>query len=229
MSEQEKVMTITLMRSDLYDSPSYTGAYLQLPAQQSEIQDALERARITGDQPYKIVECFNSQGEYLEFIPENPPLTELYFLARRISDLNDYEKLAFINRVSMEENPPDMKKLINITYNLKEYHVVGGIGNDKDLGKFYIDNDMAEELQNVPDEALKYLNYEKIGRTYREAGKGQFINGSYVLSQNLEFEEVYDGIHLPEQPVDADYVFKLLVCDGTFYPAGDDVKKGTKY
>ncbi|MEW6276049.1 MAG: hypothetical protein AB1556_13195 [Bacillota bacterium] len=85
MSEPQKVMAITLMRADLYDSPAYTGAYLQLPANQSEIQDALERARITGDQPYKIVECFNSQGEYLEFIPENPPLAELNFLAQRIS------------------------------------------------------------------------------------------------------------------------------------------------
>ncbi|RCX14369.1 hypothetical protein DFR58_11593 [Anaerobacterium chartisolvens] len=32
MPEKEKVMTITLMRTDLYDAPGYIGAYLALPA-----------------------------------------------------------------------------------------------------------------------------------------------------------------------------------------------------
>lgn len=46
MPEKEKVMTVALMRSDLYDAPSYTGAFLKLPASRDEIQDALDRARI---------------------------------------------------------------------------------------------------------------------------------------------------------------------------------------
>lgn len=221
MPEQEKVMTVTLMRSDLYDSPAYTGAYLQLPASQSEMRDALERARVAGDQSYQVVECFDSRGEYLEFIPENPSLTELNFLAQRISSLGESERLAFASRAAAEKTP-DMKKLINITYNLKEIIILAGLGNDRDLGKFYVDNDMVEELREVPDKALKFLDYEKIGLEYREAEKGEFINGSYMLNHNLDFEEVYDGVHLPEQPAGEDYVFKLLVCDGTFYPSEVD-------
>jgi len=77
------------MRADLYDSPTYTGAYLRLPANQNEIQDAMERARITANQPFKIVECYNNQGEYLEFIPENPQLDELNFLASRLAEMED--------------------------------------------------------------------------------------------------------------------------------------------
>ena len=218
MSEPQKVMTITLMRGDLYDSPVYSGAYLQLPARGYEIQDALERARISGDQPYKIVECFNSQGDYLECIPENPSLAELNFLAKRISGMEDHEKLAFTNCMAMEKNPLDMKKLINITYNLKDCHTISGISNDKDLGEFYVENEMVEELRDAPQWMLKYLDYEKIGRTYREAEKGAFIGGSYVVNHNIEFEEVYDGVHLPEQPATEDYVFKLLICDDEFYP-----------
>ena len=136
MSALQKVMTVTLMREDLYDSPAYAGAHLQLPAHQSEIQEALERARITENQPYKIVECCNSQGECLDFIPENSSLAELNFLAQRIGRMKDHEKLIFNNCVAAEKNPPDIKKLINITYNMKECQTIGGIGNDKDLGKF---------------------------------------------------------------------------------------------
>lgn len=221
MTEPEKVLTVTLMRSDLYDSLAYTGAYLQLPANQSEMQDALERARVTEDQPYQIVECFDSRGEYIEFIPENPSLAELNFLAQRISSLGEPEQLAFASRAAAEK-APDMKKLINITYNLKEITTLVGIGNDKALGKFYVDNDMVEELQDVPDKALKFMDYEKIRREYREVEQGEFINGCYMLNHNLDFEEVYDGVHLPEQPADEDYVFKLMICDGTFYPSDMD-------
>ncbi|NPV89709.1 MAG: antirestriction protein [Firmicutes bacterium] len=222
MSILQKVMTVTLMRADLYDSPAYAGVHLQLPAHQSEMQDALERARITENQPYKTVECCNSQGEYLEFIPENSSLAELNFLAQRISGMKDHEKLIFNNFVAAEKNPTDMKKLINITYNLKECQIIGGIGNDKDLGKFYVENDMVDELRDVPDEVLKYLDYEKIGLSCREAEKGGFIGDSYVINNAAEFHEVYDGVHLPEQPVDEDYVFKLLIYHGDSYPEGED-------
>lgn len=214
MSALQKVITITLMRADLYDSPDYSGSYLQLPASGYEIRDALERARIAGDQAYKIVECFNSQGEYLEFIPENPSFAELNFLARRISSLEDYEKLTFNNCVAIEKNQLDMKKIINITYNLKDCYTINGISNDKDLGEFYVENEMVEELRDAPDEVLKYLDYKKIGRSYREAEKGEFIGGSYVVNHNIEFEEVYDGINLPEQPQETDYVFNLLLENG---------------
>lgn len=220
MPEQEKVITATLIRSDL-DDDSLAYANLQLPASQSEMRDALERARITGDQTYQVIECFDSQGEYIEFIPGNPSLAELNFLAQRISSLGEPERLAFASRAAAEK-APDMKKLINITYNLKEITTLAGLGNDKALGKFYVDNDMVEELQDVPDKALKFLDYEKIGREYREAEKGEFINGSYMLNHNLDFEEVYDGVHLPEQPAGEDYVFKLLVCDGAFYPEDEE-------
>lgn len=216
MSEPQKAMTVTLVRADLYDSLAYTSAYLRLPANQSEIQDALERARITGDQPYKIVECFDSQGEYLEFIPENPPLAELNFLAQRISGLEDTERLAFTGRVKMEQSPPDMKKLINITYNLSDCHVINGVGSDKELGKFYVENDMVEVLLDVPDEVLNYLDYEKIGRFRREEEKGVFIDKCYVINDAVEFKEVYDGVHLPWRAEKPDYVFKLQIAEAPF-------------
>lgn len=50
MSEKEKVMVVTLMRSDLYDAAGYAGAYLNLPASRDEIQDAMDRARISDGQ-----------------------------------------------------------------------------------------------------------------------------------------------------------------------------------
>lgn len=216
MPESQKVMIVTIMRSDLYDAPLYTGVVLMLPGNQGKIQDAMDQARITDGQPYKIVECFNDQGESLDFIPDNPQLTELNFLAHRVSGMEEYERLSFIGLVRMEKSPPDMKRLINLTYNLQDCHTLYNIGNDEALGKFYVDNDMVGALLNVPDEVMKYLDYEKIGRTCREEEHGVFVGDCYVVGDITEFKEVYDGVLLPEQTEQPAYVFRLQIAEAHF-------------
>ena len=207
-------MTVTIIRNDLYDNPSYKGAYLRLPANQFEIQDAMERARVKDGQQYKIVEYCNNSGEYLEFIPENVKLDELNYLAFRLSSMDEFEKLAFGGCVKMEKLPPDMKKLINITFNLKECQSLKGICNDHDLGEMYVDNNMIEVLNDVPDEVLEWLDLGKVGRFQREVEKGVYIDKCYVFNSAVEFKEIYDGFNLPEMPIAETYVFRLLLENG---------------
>lgn len=217
MSALQKVMTVTLMRADLYDSPTYTGAYLRLPVNQNEIQDAMERARITGGQPFKVVECYNNQGEYLEFIPENPPLDELNFLASRLAEMEDWQKIAFKGLVQMEKELPAMQKLINITYNMEDAQCVP-VKNDAELGEFYLDNGFVDAVNKIPDEyreeILKFIDPEKVGRIQREAEGGVYVDGRYVVKDFENLKQVYDGVHLPEQPTEASYVFNLLLENG---------------
>ena len=99
----------------------------------------MERARITANQPFKIVECYNNQGEYLEFIPETPSLVELNFLASRLAEMEDWQETAFKGLVQMEKELPAMQKLINITYNMDDVQCVP-VKNDAELGEFYLDN-----------------------------------------------------------------------------------------
>lgn len=222
--QKEKVMTVTLMRSDLYDALGYTGAYLTLPASQGEIQEAMDCARIKGGQPYQIVEYFNMQGEELDFIPGNPSLAELNFLAYRISELSEQDRMAFTGCAVMAEGNLGMRDLINLTYNLADVHVIPA-RNDRELGKFYVDNDFIDAVSNVPQEyqkeLLKLLDYEMIGCAQREAEGGIFCNGFYVVNGSASWNKVYDGVHLPEH-FSEDYVFELMVCDGTFYPSDID-------
>lgn len=221
-TENEKVMTVTLMRSDLYDSPAYTGAYLTLPAYSGEIQDALQRARVTGDQPYQVVECFNMQGEYLDFIPDKPSLAELNYLAYRISSLDAYDRVAFTGSVKKDGGHPTMQELINLTYDLEDVHIVQA-GNDRELGKFYVDNDFVDAVSNLPpenqEEIIELLDFEKIGRLRREAEKGSYVDGKYVVDLRNQ-RQLYDGVNLPEHPFMQEYIFELMVSDGTFYPDG---------
>ncbi|MDF3001611.1 MAG: hypothetical protein K0Q48_1730 [Bacillota bacterium] len=225
MSEKEKVMTVTLMRTDLYDAPGYTGAYLTLPASKGEVQDALHRARIMDGQPYQIVECMNMEGVELDYIPEAPALDELNFLAYRISELSEQERMAFTGCAVMGEGNLGMRDLINQTYNLADVHVVPA-KNDRELGKFYVDNDFINAVNHVPQEyqkeLLALLDYEKIGCEQREVEGGIYCNGFYVVNGSGDWKQVYDGIHLAEQYFSENYVFELMVCDGTFYPSDID-------
>lgn len=219
MSEREKVMTVTIMRSDLYDAPAYTGAYLTLLASQGELQEALHRARVTGNRPYQVVECFNMQGETLEFIPDKPVLAELNFLAWRISKMNEHDRIAFTGCAVMGEGNMEMRDLINLTYNLDDVHVVPA-KNDRELGKFYVDNDFIDAVNHVPTEyqkeLLEWLDYEKIGHLQREAENGIFDNGFYVVNGAGSWNMVYDGVHLPEMPEEPAFVFKLLLAEASF-------------
>ncbi|OLN30067.1 antirestriction protein ArdA [Desulfosporosinus metallidurans] len=217
MSEIQKVMTITLMRADFYDSPAYTGAYLRLPANQNEMQDAMERARITASQPFKIVECYNNQGEYIDFIPENPSLDELNFIASRLEEMEDWQKIAFKGLVQMEKTPPTMQTLINITYNMDDIQCVP-VKNDAELGEFYLDNGFVDAVNEIPDEymegILEFIDLEKVGRIQRKAEGGVYMDSHYVVKDFENLKQVYDGSQLPEQSAGNDYVFNLLLENG---------------
>ena len=217
--QKEKVMIVTLMRSDLYDAPGYVGAYLNLPASRDEIQDAMDRARIRDGLPYQIVECFNMQGEELNFIQEKPSLDELNFLAHRISDLPTHDLLAFNGCVAMGDERPDMKSLINLAYSLEDVHVVP-VNNDRELGKFYVDNDFIDAINHIPPEyqkeLLELLDYEKIGYEQRKAEGGIFKNGYYVVHGSGVMNQIYDGVHLPDLPEEAPYIFKLQLAEADF-------------
>lgn len=211
MSDNKKVMTVTIMHIDLYDSTDYTGIRLNLPASRNEIRGAMDRARIRDGQPYKIEECFHMQGEKLSFIPDDPSVEELNFLAHRMVQMNEHDKIAFKGCTMMGDGHPSMKLLINLTYNLNNVHAVPK--NDQELGRFYVDNDFVDAINNVPPEyqkeILEWLDYGKIGRCYREAEGGIFYTGFYVVNTSKTLNTVYDGIHLPDISEKPAYVFKL--------------------
>ena len=98
-------------------------ADLQLPAEEHEIRDAFQRARITSSDTYhefSIYEC-----EAIPLLPfrrlDSPSLDELNFLAKRLDALNDEERLVLraiapkVLKVGEDEiiSPKD---LINMTY-----------------------------------------------------------------------------------------------------------------
>ena len=189
----------TIARTDLWDKNGfiYCGASLSLPATQAEIEDAMDRARITAGQPFKIVECIDNDGCEMDYLPENPKLEELNFLAHRLKDFTeDYEVIQFKALCEMEKEPPTMLRLINLTANMQDC-ICFPVSNHAELGEHYVENEFLDEFNNLSNEMCEYLDYAKIGKKAQEDEGGIFFeatNGIYYVVNNAteeEFKEVY--------------------------------------
>ena len=209
------------------DAGNWLYADLQLPAEEHEIRDAFQRARITSSDvyhEYSIYEC-----EAIPVLPfrrlDSPSIDELNFLAKRLDELNDMERTVLravsprILKVGEDEliSPKD---LINMTYGLDEVSVIANVNSSSDLGQFVIDNDLNLDIEAIPKDSLYLLDAVKIGQMQQQNDGGVFMDGYYILAGEYELPEVYDGITLPTEENSPWYAFKL---DVTRPPQGDNL------
>ena len=68
------------------------------------------------------------------------------------------------------------------------------VRSDFQLGEFLVDNGFVADLEDIPEEIRKYLDYGKIGREHREAEGGILTKSGYV--------EQWDEIHSIREETD---------------------------
>lgn len=209
------------------ENPLNGGFYnteLELPATKAEIKDALHRGRAVGRNPESyglvITHCWVLPDlASMDF--DRPTIEELNFFAKRLEQLTGQELVA-LKRVfnqRMEEGAyrtgVPMKELVNLTYGLDHVMVAPGVENDAQLGQFVIENDLNEDVSSIPENALYLLDKSQIGKLQREIDGGEYVDGNYIVTAAYEPSEIYDGVHLPELPGQAeeeeDAVFRLEV------------------
>ena len=75
-------------------------------------------------------------------------------------------------------------RLIDLANSADCCHVAPGIGNDEQLGHFYVDNDFPVIPPGLPEEVYKILDYEAIGRKARMEEGGVFTSAGYVVQHS---------------------------------------------
>ena len=194
----EKVMLIELSAENTDDASKEYVADIRLPASVHEMDDAIERCRgyleKTHIMPFGITEC-----ERVPLLSElrfdSPNLYELNFLAKQISEF-DTAQLAAYNALlplvvgeDYESNLISIKDVINLTYSVDDYSVASNIFNDTELGEMLVDNNMVEDIENLSDEIIELLDYEKVGEAHRMAENGVYVNGCYVSREGFKLKE----------------------------------------
>ena len=186
-------------------SPSQDRYYyvtLELPAEEHEIRDALQKLRLIDReneyQDVSILDC-DLLPELSDVRLDSPTLDELNFFAKRLASLGFEEQLglqAVIGRVVSEKHEGEIisiKDLINTTYGLETVMIAADVSDDELLGQFVIESELHDDVNSVPDNAVYLLDRKKIGRLQREIDGGIFINDFYIVAGEYERPEIYDG------------------------------------
>ena len=113
----------------------------------------------------------------------------------------------------MLEEPVLAMDLINMTYGLENVMVASCVSNDRDLGEFVLENDLDEDIANLPDEMVEMLDQEAVGQRHRESEGGVFIGYYYVVAGEYQLHQIYDGVRLPAQEQEKPFVFRLQVAE----------------
>lgn len=196
----------------------YFYSSLDLPATKMQIENAKQQARYMDHvNLYHEISVYESVGINLDNIRlDTTSIEELNFLAKRINSLERHEQIAYdavTEKYFGKEGKelPSVKDLINLTYGLEVIPIVPDVTTLDELGRFAVENSFITDLEDLPDSALKFLDYEAIGQQQMDNDEGCFINGFYVATYGYECPEVYDGEHIPPTEYFENAVFRLLV------------------
>lgn len=215
---KEKTLTIELSHENPLGD-GYFYAMLDLPAEEYEIRDAIQRARMIGrEESFRsigILDC-GAWPELLYYRLDSPSIDELNFFANRIAQMDDSE-LAIFRTVAPKVlgSPADdllsMKDLINCTYGYDEIMVASNIRTDEQLGQFIIENELHDDVNNIPESSLYLLDKAKIGALYRTSLNCDLTDGYAIFAGDYKPPEIYDGKQLPETAVEDWYAFRLQI------------------
>ena len=193
---------------------------LLLPADRYEIQDALDKLRLydSSEVRCRILAC--GAVPMLKGMDFEDNLYRINLLAERISGSDGNTKIhnVMMSALLKESAHRTLDELIAVTYTpdvpvfpCKSYY---------DYGEIVIDNEWFDEIKNVPDEAVPYLDTYTIGREMADREGGIFIDDYYVIPVNYEPADIEITIGKPERSF-----FCLTVA-----PKGRDAEKtGEKY
>lgn len=105
-----------------------------------------------------------------------------------------------------------MKDIINVSYNLRNFIFLPGLMDVTELGETAISNDLADILMDLPDEVFPLLSPEKVGEYMKNKMGGTFTSKGYCYRVSEQWNEIYDGITIPEQLDGEHYMFSLCLC-----------------
>lgn len=180
---------------------------LNLPATDYEMLDMMERLHLEdGKLPYLEVLKFREEYDYLEkCVHEQPNIYQLNTLARKLSEFTSIQEMAaFEGLVGKEIGNRavtiELPRLIDFAYSTDCCHVAEDAMTDFQLGKFLVENDFIEDVNNLPDSMLALLDYGKIGREHREQEGGVYTGFGYV-EQHTDVRHVSETMdYQPHKP-----------------------------
>lgn len=190
---------------------------LALPATPYALADALEKLWLEEREAprWEILRMPNC-GQLAPYLDHSSTLFELNTLTQRLTELSKTEAAIVEGLAKMEipwpGNPPvPIPRLIDLAYNTDCCHLLEGVVTDAQLGRFCAENGFVPETEGLSDAAFELLDFDRIGREFREAEGGVFTSGGYVQRRD-ELKQVYRTLNL--SPGKPDYIILAETTSG---------------
>ena len=199
-------MRVNITADEYMGRRGYEGADVELPAGRFALEDAIQRAHVQeggGYELHRFSGCPKFLTNYLVLSGEKT-LAELNLLAGKVAEMDELQLATYEGALKLRndediDTPISIKELINYAYNLDSFSFHPGVAGDRDLGKIAMMGGMLDTIDDLSDEAAELLDEQKVGEAMRRADQGTFTESGYVFRGSADWQEVYDGIHLPEQ------------------------------
>ncbi|MBR3396424.1 MAG: antirestriction protein ArdA [Lachnospiraceae bacterium] len=188
-----------------YNEGELIGEWVKFPASQKELAATLKRIGI-GEKdefvcPYE--EWFIT--DYDCYIPglykvagEYESIDELNMLAKKLVEMPEDDFFKFSAAIEAGEGGSSLQDLINLAGNLDYFIVYPDIKNEKDLGRYYLEESGIYDLSAI-GRLADYIDTERFGRDVSLEEGGTFTNYGYVLSDASNLPVIYDGEDVPEE------------------------------
>ena len=172
-----------------------------------EVQDTLDILGVPHDRNITFV-IFQTENSKLPSALFNRRYTadiyKLNLFAERIEKLNNMEMTAFKSLLTADPDR-DLDDMLLMTYGL-DCVPVWPCSDLAELGEAMIEDDMVEELNELPDELIDLIDREKIGRLCQDREGGVFVDGYYCVPSSCEPPDINIEIGEPER-----CFFRLLI------------------
>lgn len=193
-------------------------ADIVLPATEYELEDALQKVRDgEGGETLVSVENFGNFPFLRSHIGEEEKLRALNALAEKLTTLEGRQIDAFEGLVRMDENNSlgiDIPRLYDLASSVDNCQVLYDATDLASLGWFYAENDFVPELEDVPEQAWGFLDFEAIGRRMADRECGAFIGGGrgYVVRIG-DVQEEFKGLDLTPKKPDYTALLEVSIMD----------------
>ncbi len=193
---EDQVLQAYVTNLGKYNEGELVGEWVKFPTTKEEMQQVFDRIGINEEYEEFFITDYDCNIYGLtEVLGEYTNLDALNYLCGRIEELSDYQREVFENVLQSAVGlgqEQDIDGLINLTYNLDRYEMIGGIEDEADLGRYYAEQ-ILEGKRDLLGDLANYIDYEAYGSDVQINESGMFGDHCYVRCVSNEWDRYYDG------------------------------------
>ena len=196
------------------DAPSYRTAVITFPANEPDLQKAMDEIGIgITTEKLCVVDAVQNEDKGLQALVETiVNADEVQYLAKRM-DSFDKNELHTFYAAAEQEKLTQVKDLINLSFNLHCYALISDFSDVSAVGQRY---ELCRRT-GIPTDEMKNTDFESIGKKLLSSGKGTVTAYGVLYSTGNAPEQTYNGEQYLEYHWRDDDVAMVTLESGSYH------------